>query len=73
MIVYVSFEVEDMCKVCKMMETTICHNWRDQEKNKHIAKALLKFLGSVIKIGDGIRRRNGNSEEEKREYDGIWG
>lgn len=26
MIVYVLFEVEDMCKVCKMIETTMCYN-----------------------------------------------
>lgn len=38
MTVYGSFEVEDMCKVCKMIETTICYSERDLEK-----KALQKL------------------------------
>lgn len=42
MVVYVLFEVEDMCKVCKMIETLCCDScdWRDQ---KTIVKASLKF------------------------------
>lgn len=77
MIVYVSLEVEDMCKVCKMIETTICYNWRDQRK-KNTAKALLKFLGSVIKSVDGIDKetlilwRGSGTLPMEFEVDGNW-